>query len=169
MSIRKVLKSECGPNPEDAAAWLNSETGGQVVVAGKILDKGDHFVIPVFSADGSNEFRGGGGAAAGRQMFQVIAPGVATDRTKFQGQTVEFFFPKSLNLEVGSTFSAAIPQSNYIEADTIFVESGSRAEGERKEFESTEPEVKGWEPRGTPDTGLGGGTPWRHPNDPRFK
>ncbi len=150
MSIRKVLKEECGPNPEDAATWLAAETGGAVIVAGKILDKGDHFVIPVFSADGKSEFRGNGGAAAGRQMFQVLRPGVATDGTKFQRQFTEFKFPISLQIEDGSLFSATIPQSDTIDPTSIVVETGPQAELERKRFESEggpEAEVKGWTTR----------------------
>src|SRR5271156_3844119 len=119
MSIRKVAKSECGPRPEDAAAWLAEETGGQCIVAGQIQDKGDHFVIPVFSADGRSEFEGNG-AAAGRNMFTVLAPGVASDGSRFQGQSVEFFFPKSLGLEVGDMFSANIPLSTDIDPASIF-------------------------------------------------
>lgn len=47
----------------------------------------------------------------------------------------------------------------------ILIESGPRAIGnipaERKEFESVgpSPEVRGWAPGGTPDTGLRGGKP----------
>src|SRR5271155_4875458 len=156
MSVRKVAKSECGPRPEDAAAWLAEETGGQCIVAGQIQDKGDHFVIPVFSADGRSEFEGNG-AAAGRMMFTVLAPGVASDGSRFQGKIVEFFFPKSEGLEGGDVFSAAIPIGTDISPDTIFLESGPKAEKERKEMESAggpERENRGWDPhRGTPGIG----------------
>lgn len=162
MAVRKVFKEECGPRPEDAAAWLAEETGGQCVVAGQIQDKGDHFVIPVFSADGRSEFAGNG-AAAGRKMFTVLGLGVASDGSRFEGQMVEFFFPKSEGLEVGDVFSAAIPLSTDIDPDSIFVENGPNAEKERKEKESIggpEREKRGWQPNlGTPDTGLGGGKP----------
>ncbi|MGB6496340.1 MAG: hypothetical protein WBF09_05040 [Candidatus Acidiferrum sp.] len=162
MSVRKVAKAECGNTPADAAAWLAEETGGQCIVAGQIQDKGDHFVIPVFSADGRSEFEGNG-AAAGRRNFTVLAPGVASDGTRFQGQMVEFFFPKSEGLEVGDVFSANIPLSIDIDPASIFVESGPNAEKERKDKESAggpEREKRGWQPNlGTPDTGLGGGKP----------
>ena len=156
MSVRKVLKSECGKNPEDAKAWLAAETGGQVICAGPIEDHGDHFVIPVFSADGCNEFQGNG-AAAGRKLFTVTAAGVASDGSRFDGELIEFFFSKKLDLKVGDVFSADIPLGTDIDANGIFVEMGpSAGKMERKEFESAggpEAEVRGygWDPhRGTP-------------------
>jgi hypothetical protein len=152
MSVRKVLKSECGPHVEDAKAWLAAETGGQVICAGPIEDRGDHLVIPCFSSDGLNEFQGNG-AAAGRKMFTVLAPGVASDGSRYEGKPIEFYFSESLGLEVGDVFSATIPLSTDIDPASVFVESGPSAGRERERFESAggpEKDARGWQPQGTP-------------------
>jgi len=175
MSVRKVLKSECGQCPEDAAAWLVAETGGQCVVSGKIIDDGDSWIIPVYSADGRNEWYSS--AAAGRQIFRVMTPGVCSDGTRFrnpqtkQSEAIEFHCPK--NLTPGTVFSATIPQSDCVDPDSIVVESvptpdGLKAFGERPQFESVGPYSGGWAPiTGNPNYSTG--TPWKHPNDPRHK
>src|SRR5437870_1406711 len=122
---RDISKQEC-PTPDHVDVWLAEETGGQVVRAGKPQDMGDCWRVPVFSSDGRSAW--GGPCAAGRQMFSVVAPGVASDGTKFEGKLIEFQCPK--DIAVGSTFSAAIPQSERIDPESIFVESGPQFRGE---------------------------------------
>ena len=138
---RDISKTEC-PTPAHVDVWLAEETGGQVVRAGEPQDMGDYFRVPVFSSDGRCAW--GGGCAAGRQMFSVIAPGVASDGTRFENELIKFRCPKSI--AVGATFSAKIPYDDVIDAESIFVESGPQATGERQEFESADgarPEGKG--------------------------
>ena len=72
-------------------------------------------------------------------MFKVIGPGVATDGTSFEGQPIEYFFPKELELEPGTMFSADVPQNPRINVSSVFIESGPKFVGERKEFSSAGP------------------------------
>ncbi len=130
---RDISKTEC-PTADHVDVWLAEETGGQVVRAGEPQDMGDYFRVPVFSSDGRCAW--GGDCAAGRQMFSVIAPGVASDGTNFQDELIRFRCPESI--VVGSTFSAKIPAGDFIDSESIFVESGPQATGERQEFESAD-------------------------------
>jgi hypothetical protein len=64
-------------------------------------------------------------------------------------------------LEEGSRVSGIV-DGPYV--SNILIESGERSIEllqERKEFDSVgpDPDTRGWEPRGTPDTGLRGGRP----------
>lgn len=63
------------------------------------------------------------GAAAGRKLFRVIADGVASDGTRYQGTPVEFYSSKKLELNEGTIFSADIPPDTNIDSSSIFVES----------------------------------------------
>lgn len=103
--------------------------------------RGNLWRVPVFSADGG---RTPNKAGAGRMMFSVIRPHVATDGKSYKGELVEYSFTS--DIEPGSTFSAAVPTEPHIDDATIFIESGSQHQGEREQFDSaTEP--RGWTPR----------------------
>lgn len=106
-----------------------------------------------------------------RINFRVLAAGIATDGTEYQGQSVEFYFRKEEGLVPGDVFSAEIfaGSENDIDPSSIFVEAGpsaGRESRERPEFESVgaTDRTGSWRPQGTPDTGLGGGKP----HDGRF-
>jgi hypothetical protein len=99
-----------------------------------------------------------------RKMFKVLAPGIASDGTTYEGEPIEFYFSKNEKLIVGDRFTAEFSDTQ-IDSSTIFVESGPSAGKERKEFESVGPDKVGsWRPQGTPDRGKG--TPdsgrWSH-------
>lgn len=135
---KKIPKSEC-PDPSRIADWLRQETGGAVVAVARPTDCGDHWQIAVTSFDGLNQWPGP--AAAGRCMFRVIGEGVVTDGTKYrdpvtrESSPILYSFPKSMGLEIGTVFSAAVPMGESIDPDSIFVErnpDGSVSEGERK-------------------------------------
>jgi hypothetical protein len=166
---RIISKADC-PRAEDVARYLLEDTGGQVILAGKVTETEDAWIVPVFSADGGQIYSGS--AAAGRQTFRVIRGGVATDGTKFHdGQKVVpilFKFSKDLKLAPGTVFSASIPPGTTIDSNSVFVEyvvdeqgNLKPAPGEREEFESqgVEPCGPSWEPRSNPDSGLNGGIP----------
>lgn len=181
MSVRNVSKLDMEtagfqPTPENVQDYLVSETG-VLVVDGKILDRGDFYEVPVFSADGRSIPRSEAGA--GRCMYRVIADGVCTDETKFRTEKgeieyVEFKFPKRLGFKVGSRFSARVAQGTSLSddpntGDEIFLEFAPDEYGrivpikaEREEFESAGIE-KGpsWAPApgGTPHNALNGGHP----------
>jgi hypothetical protein len=90
-----------------------------------------------------------------RKLFKVLAPGIATDGTTYEGEPIEFHFSKNEKLVVGDKFTAEFSETR-IDSSTIFVESGPSAGKERKEFESAGPDRAGsWRPQGTPDRGRG--------------
>jgi hypothetical protein len=103
-----------------------------------------------------------------RIVFKINRPGHCIDQTGY-----EYKLPAQLAyLNRGDKISLPsehAPVGDEIRSNDIFVESGQYSESERKGFESTGPESKGsWEHRiGSSDYSTG--TPWRHPNDPRFK
>lgn len=101
-----------------------------------------------------------------RTNFRVLAAGIATDGTKYEGQLIEFYFPKEEGLVPGDVFSAETyyGRPTDIDASTIFVEQGpsaSRETRDRPEFESAggpERDAVGWNPhRGKPHNGGASG------------
>jgi hypothetical protein len=159
--FRDISIDEC-PNARDISGWLANETGGAVVMSAAPIDKQTYWRVPVFSADGGHTPNKAG---AGRMMFSVIRPHVATDGKSYKGELIEYSFAS--DIEPGSTFSAAVPTEPYIDDATIFIESGPQHRGEREQFDSVA-ETGGWSPK-TGNSGFSTGTPWQHPNDPRFK
>jgi hypothetical protein len=155
--FRDISKDEC-PNARDIGAWLANETGGAVVMSAPPIDKQTYWRVPVFSADGGHEPNRAG---AGRMMFSVIRPHIATDGTKYKGELIEYSFTS--DIEPGSTFSAAVPTDPHIDDETIFIESGPQHQGERKQFDSVS-EPKGWTPR----TGNSSYAPGAHSDTGRF-
>src|SRR5260370_9756283 len=127
------------------------------------IDKQTYWRVPVFSADGGHDPNKGG---AGRMMFMVLRPEVATDGKKYKGELIEYSF--RFDIELGSTFSAAVPTEPHIDDETIFIESGPQHQGERKQFDSAA-ELRGWTPR-TGDPTYSGARPdsgrFSHPRDP---
>jgi hypothetical protein len=80
-------------------------------------------------------------------------------------------------LHVGDKFSVpdseAPTDDQLVHTANLCVESGDFSElklsGERKAFESAGQDAKGsWEHR-IGNSNYSTGTPWQHPNDPRFK
>ncbi len=109
-----------------------------------------------------------------RQNFKVLRDGVAMDGTFFAGKPIEFTFdPEKADLVIGEIFSAEVTESE-INTSTIYKEERGQFESAATTWglgqgEADIEQARGWQPRSNPDTGLNGGTPWRHPQDPRFK
>ena len=166
MSVRKISKLDMrlagfSDDIDNVQNYLTSETG-TLVIDGKIVDCGDYYDCPVFSADGRSQSTSNAGP--GRCMYQVLSEdGVATDGTSYEGGLVTFNFPKSLGFKKGSKFSAAYAHGLNIDPASIYLEFVPDkfgrlvpAEVERDDFESAGIEKKSpsWEPRTQP---------WTHP------